>query len=564
MTDIRQKILLHVASFYKELSLEGAMEFFDYPPDKTMGDISFACFKLSKTLRKSPVAIAGELRDYFESTPIDVVAKTEAVGGYLNIYLSDGYFCSFVSEIIEKGEDYGKNEIGKGKNIVLDYSSPNIAKPFHIGHLGTTAIGNAIKNIYSFCGYNCIGINHLGDWGTQFGRLIVAYKLWGDKKRIEERGVKELADIYKDFYIKAEENDELNDMARAEFAKLEQGDAEALALWEWFKDISLKEFMKIYDLLGIKFESYNGESFYNDKMEAVVKELSDKGLLEEDDGAMIVKLDEYNMPPCLILKKDKSTLYATRDITAALYRNKTYNFDKCIYVTDAGQSLHFAQWFKVIELMGYDWSKGLVHVPYGKISVDGKKLATRTGNVVLLEELFEDAISRVKKIIEEKNPDRENKDEIARKVGLGAVIFNQLYSGRIKDVNFVWEDVLNFDGNTGPYVQYTYARSCSVLEKEEKTEPFGTVALTAEEKELVLLLESFGEKVISAMNNYEPSTITRYCLQLAQAFNRFYHNCPVLKAEDSVKAFRFALCKAFKITLGNALSLIGIEKTEKL
>ncbi|MBE6689402.1 MAG: arginine--tRNA ligase [Ruminococcaceae bacterium] len=536
---------------------------FTVPPEQEMGDLAFACFKLSKVMRKAPQMIAQQLCEGFEC---EAVSRVEAVAGYLNFYISDSFRTNVMLKgILEKGDDYGKISIGEGKTMVIDYSSPNIAKPFHIGHLGTTAIGNSIKRIYSYCGYNCIGINHLGDWGTQFGRLIVAYKNWGSKEAIEQLGVKELARIYKDFYVKAEEDPSLNDLARAEFTKIENGDEEALALWRWFKDISLKEFMKTYDRLGISFESYNGEAFYNDKMDRVVNELTEKGLLKESDGAMLVDLEEYDMAPCLILKNDGSTLYATRDIAAALYRKDTYDFDKCIYVTDAGQSLHFAQFFKVIGLMGYDWNDKMVHVPYGKISINGEKLATRTGNVVLLEELFDDASQRALKIIEQKNPDLENKEYIADKVGIGAVIFNQLSTGRIKDVNFVWEEALSFEGNTGPYVQYTYARTCSVLSKADipASLPEG-VALNEDEKALISVLSRFPQKVEQAHNDYEPSYISRYLLDVCAAFNRFYHNCPILKEEGAVRDLRVALTKAANTVIGNGLWLIGLEKTPQI
>ncbi|MBE6552485.1 MAG: arginine--tRNA ligase [Ruminococcaceae bacterium] len=565
--DITLDIILKDPDISSAFTCEEATKLITTPPDPELGDVTFPCFKLAKTMRKAPNMIAAELAERIGSANSETFSNVEAAGGYLNFFISDKYLSgTLLSEIEAEGESFGKNEIGKGKTMVIDYSSPNIAKPFHIGHLGTTAIGNSIKRIHEFSGYDCVGINHLGDWGTQFGRLIVAYKNWGSKEAIEKGGVKELARIYADFYVRAEEDPSLNDMARDEFTKMERGDEEALALWEWFKKISLDEFMRMYDVLGIKFESYSGESFYNDKMDAVVKELEDKGILEDSEGAKIVRLDDYDMPPCLILKKDGSTLYATRDITAAIYRNNTYKFDKCLYVTDAGQSLHFAQWFKVIGLMGYDFEDKLVHIPYGKISVEGKKLATRTGNVVLLEDLFSEAIERVRAIIEEKNPDREDKDEIARKVGLGAVIFNQLSSGRIKNVNFVWDEVLNFDGSTGPYAMYTYARCCSVLEKAsaEPVSAAPSTELTKEEKELLLTVTSFPEKVKKALAEYEPCDITRYVIDLSQSFNRFYHNCPILKCEDDKKALRIKLCRAVKAALGNALYLIGIEKTEKI
>lgn len=536
---------------------------FTVPPEPEMGDLAFACFKLSKVMRKAPQMIAQSLCEDFKC---EAVSRVEAVAGYVNFYISDEFRTGVIlNDILSQGDDYGRITIGQGKTMVIDYSSPNIAKSFHIGHLGTTAIGNSIKRIYSYCGYNCIGINHLGDWGTQFGRLIVAYNEWSSKEAVEEKGVKELERIYKLFYVKAEEDPTLNDRARAEFTKIENGDEQALALWRWFKDISLKEFMKTYDRLGISFESYNGEAFYNDKMDRVVDELKDKRLLKESEGAMLVDLEEYGMAPCLILKNDGSTLYATRDIAAALYRKDTYDFDKCIYVTDAGQSLHFAQFFKVIGLMGYDWNEKMVHVPYGKISINGSKLATRTGNVVLLEELFDDAAQRALKIIEQKNPDLENKEYIADKVGIGAVIFNQLSAGRIKDVNFVWEEALSFEGNTGPYVQYTYARTCSVLSKAD-TEvmlPEG-ITLNDDEKALISILARFPQKVEQAHNDYEPSYISRYLLDVCAAFNRFYHNCPILKEEGAVRDLRVSLTKAANTVIGNGLWLIGLEKTPQI
>ncbi|MEA4832821.1 MAG: arginine--tRNA ligase [Oscillospiraceae bacterium] len=575
MNELKKNISAVISSLLPDVSADDIMSLIAPTPDSSMGDFTVACFKLAKSLRKPPIKIAGELMDKLNASLPEGISKIEALNGYLNFYVSDKYIAdNIIGKIISVGNDYGKNDIGNGKTMVIDYSSPNIAKPFHIGHLGTTAIGNSIKRIHQFSGYKCIGINHLGDWGTQFGRLIVAYHGWGNKEAIEKIGVKELARIYAEFYVRAESDPTLNDKAREEFSKLEHGDKEALDLWKWFKEISLNEFMRLYKVLGIEFESYSGESFYYDKMQAV-EELQEKGLLKESDGAMIVPLDEYKMPPCLILKKDGTTLYATRDITAAIYRWNTYHFDKCLYVTDAGQSLYFAQWFKVIGLMGYEFEKRLVHVPYGKISVNGAKLATRTGNVVLLEELFDEAISRVRAIIEEKNPgmSSENKDEIAKKVGLGAVIFNQLSAGRIKDVNFVWEDVLNFDGNTGPYAQYTYARCCSVVSKcDDETKAgnsninngYSCAALNEDERALALLLASFPDRVIQALGEYEPSDITRFIIDLCQTFNRFYHNCPVINAESDIKRLRADLCRSTKAVLGNALWLIGLKQTERV
>ncbi len=545
------------------LTAEEISDMLEYPPDPKMGDVALPCFKLSRTLRTSPVQIASTLADGLD---FDAASKIEAVSGYLNAFISDSYVVSSTLKgLLDEGEDIGRLETGVGKTMCIDYSSPNMAKRFHIGHLGTTAIGNSIKRIHEFAGYKCVGINHLGDWGTQYGRLAVAYERWGSREEVERLGVKELERIYQKFYIEAEKDPSLNDEARAAFTKMENGDEELLAIWRWFREISLKEFMTTYNLLGIDFESYSGESFYNDKMDAVVREIDEKGLLVESEGAKIVPLDDYNMPPCIILKSDGSTIYATRDITAALYRKNTYNFDKCIYVTDAGQSLHFAQFFKVIGLMGYDWENELVHVPYGKISVGGQKLATRAGNAVLLTDLFDEAISRVRAVIEEKNPDSENKEEIARKVGVGAVLFNQLSTGRIKDINFIWEDALNFDGNTGPYVQYTYARACSVLEKADTEAALPeSVTLSAEEKEMISTLARFSERVGQALDEYEPSVISRYLLDVCHAFNRFYHNCPILRASDEEKSVRLAICRVAKNVIGNGLWLIGMEKTEKI
>ncbi len=538
--------------------------YFEYPPNPEMGDLALACFKLSKTMRKAPAVIAIGLAEALQGKTDGYFDDMQAVSGYLNFFIADSYRVNVVlTSILNHGDEYGRGHEGDGKTMCIDFSSPNIAKPFHIGHLGTTAIGHSLRRIYAFSGYHCVGINHLGDWGTQFGRLIVAYKGWGSKEDVELGGVAELSRIYKEFYIKAEEDPSLHDQAKAWFTAMENGNREALELWNWFKEISLSEFKKTYDLLGIEFESWAGESFYNDQMQAVVDELTEKRLLEKSDGAMLVNLEEDGMPPCLILKNDGSTLYATRDIAAAIYRYHTYGFDTSLYVTDAGQSLHFAQFFKVIEKMGYPWASRLRHVPYGKISVGGQKLATRTGNVVLLSELFDDAIKRVYAIIDAKNPQLANKDEVARKVGVGAVIFNQLSTGRIKDVNFVWEDALNFDGNTGPYVQYTYARSCSVLAKAgERLSSSLSWSLSREEKELLNLLVLFPQKVEQAKNECEPSVITRYILDICACYNRFYHNCPILKAEGDTKELRLRLCEAFKAIAGRALWLIGLEKTE--
>ena len=549
-----------------EITADDFESFLEYPPDDNFGDLAFPCFKLSKAMRMAPPAIAAKLS---EELCDEIITKVDVVGGYLNIFISPAYLAGvLMPEIMKKGEKYGSFDFGAGKNVVLDYSSPNVAKPFHIGHLGTTVIGHSLKMLHEFCGYNCIGVNHLGDWGTQFGKMIVAYRMWGDREHIEEGGCDALVELYVKFHEEAEKNPALNDEARAEFTKLEHHDEENIKLWKWFIEISLKEYERTYKQLGIEFDSYNGESFYSDKMPAVVEELKDKSLMTIDDGASIIDLEKYGMPPCLILKRDGSTLYPARDIAAALYRKKTYDFDKNIYVTSAGQSLHFAQWFKVVELMGYDWANKLIHVPYGTVSINGSKLATRTGNVILLKDLFAESIEKVGKIMEEKNSSLENKDEVAEAVGVGAIIFHYLMNSRIKDINFILEDALNFDGNTGPYAQYTYARTCSIIEKAggvPAITPDASMVTARSETALLKTLSLFPEKVLNALGELEPSVITRYILDVCTAFNRFYHECQIVTAPDAVtRDFRVALTSCVRSVLGKAFELICMKKTEKI
>ncbi|MFY9177601.1 MAG: arginine--tRNA ligase [Caldicoprobacterales bacterium] len=566
MLDIKQMIAEILEEKISSLSSEDIYNMLEYPPDDKMGDVALPCFKLSRILRKSPVQIAEELVNEIPANPR--IEKVEAVSGYLNFFLDKVSFIEDVLSTVLKEQDrYGASNIGKGKNIVIDYSAPNIAKPFHIGHLRSTAIGNSLYKIFKFLGYNPVGVNHLGDWGTQFGKLIVAYKEWGSKEAIENGGIKELMAIYVKFHEEAEKDPSLEDQAREWFVKMEKGDPEALELWQWFKDISLKEFNKVYDLLDITFDSYAGESFYEDKMPAVIEELKEKNLLTESEGALIVDLEEYNMPPCLIVKKDGSTLYATRDIAAAIYRKNTYDFEKCIYVTGAAQSLHFNQWFKVIELMGYDWHDQLIHVPFGIVSLGGEKLATRTGKVVLLEDILDQAINKTLEIINQKNPNLENKEEVARQMGVGAVIFSDLSNNRIKDVSFSWEEMLNFDGETGPYVQYTHARACSLLRRAEKeVDPNFDAKLlsTYEEFKVVKTLYLFPDKIMAAMKELEPSIITRYLVDLAQDFNRFYHEHPILVEDDTLRNARLALVSAVRDTLKNGLQLIGLSAPERV
>lgn len=562
MTEIKKLISAAVAEA-EGLSASDIEAMLEYPPDSAMGDVALPCFKLSKVLHKSPVMIASELK---EKLALPEIGRIDSVGGYLNFYVSPNYYAErLIPEILSGKGEYGKSTMGAGKTVVLDYSAPNICKPFHIGHFASTVIGHSLKKLHEFCGYKCVGVNHLGDWGTQFGKQITAYKLWGDRAAVEKLGVDELVRLYVKFHEEAEKDPSLNDRARAEFAKLEEGDPENTELWKWFVKISLDECNKTYKRLGIDFDSYAGESFYTDKMQEQVDLLREKGLLKIDNGASIVDLSEYNMPPCLILKSDGSTLYPTRDIAAAVYRDRTYHFDKCIYVTAYQQCLHFKQWFKVVELMGYDFADKLVHVPYGMVSIDGAKLATRTGNVILIRDLLSAAVDKVTDVINEKNPSLENKEQTAEAVGIGAVIFHYLLNNRIKDVNFVMEDALSFDGNTGPYAQYTYARTCSILEKAGEVTVDGIRITEPAESALCKVLSQFGEAVLSAVADYEPSDVTRYILDVCTAFNRFYHDCPILSADDeTARKSRVALTQATNYVLGNALPLICLKTPEKI
>ncbi len=549
-----------------QMEAEEVAGWMEIPPDTAMGDYAFPCFRLAKTMRKAPPAIAAELAQQVEKPAF--VEKIEVKGAYLNFFLDKASFAKVVlGEIAAEKESYGKSTMGNGKTIVIDYSSPNIAKPFHVGHLRSTVIGNALYHIFEALGYHCEGVNHLGDWGTQFGKLIVAYKLWGDAKEVEEKGISELMRLYVKFHDVAEEKPELEDDARAWFVKMQDGDEEALRLWKWFYDISIKEFERVYHMLHVSFDHYTGESFYNDKMAAVVDELKEKQLLTESNGAMIVDLSEENMPPCLIIRTDGGTLYATRDITAALYRKKTFDFDKCIYLTALDQNLHFAQWFKVIEKMGYDWSKDLVHVPFGLVSLDSGKLSTRKGHVVLMEDLLRQAIAETKKIIEEKNPSLPEKEEVAKQVGIGAVIFNDLYNSRIKDVVFSWERMLNFEGETGPYVQYTNARACSILRKAEPVNleqvDFSKLCDGAT-ADVCKALYAFPEKIKESAEKYEPSVLSRNLMDIAQKFNKFYHDNPILTSEEEVKQARLLVVFAVKTVLTAGLAILGMEAPEQM
>ena len=539
-------------------------EFIEVPPDRTLGDYALPCFKLSKILRLPPMKIAEDLKNSF--IPDDVIESCSAVGGYLNFKINrKGFVSSALSEVLKNGDKYGSSDEGNGKTVCIDYSSINIAKPFHIGHLSTTVIGSALCKIYRFLGYKVVGINHLGDYGTQFGKLIVAYKLWSSKEAVLEGRLKELSRIYVKFHEEAKSRPELDDEARRYFKLIEDGDKEAGELFELFKKITLEEVDKIYKLLNVTFDSYAGESFYNDKMAPVVEELKENGLLKVSDGASIVDLEEYGMPPCLILKSDGSSLYATRDIAAAIYRKNTYDFYKCLYVVAYQQNLHFKQFFKVIELMGKPWAKDLVHVAYGMVSLESGAMSTREGKVVLLEDVINKTIEKAYRVIEEKNPDIPDKEATARAVGTGAVIFGALCNNKIKDIVFSYDRVLSFEGETCPYVQYTVARCNSVLKKCGETKSF-IVPEKIEEEEygVVSVLAKFPEVVSSAAEKYEPSLVTRYALDLATAFNKFYIACKIATDDENIRNFRLNIAKAVKITLTNALALLGIETVEQM
>ena len=549
------------------LTNEQIREMLEVPPDADMGDFAFPCFRLAKTLRKGPPMISDALQSQI-SAPF--LGEVQSVKGYLNFYLDRANFVQTVLCAIKDSDGtYGSSDEGKGKTIVIDYSSINIAKKFHIGHLSTTMIGNALYKMYQFLGYNCVGVNHLGDWGTQFGKMVCAYKKWGDKATVEAGGVDEMIKLYVRFDKEAQDNETLVDEGRAWFKKIEDGDPEALEIFNWFKDVTLTYAKKVYDLLGVTFDSYAGESFYMDKMGPVIERLEEKGLLVESDGAKVVDLEAYNMPPCLIIKKDGATIYATRDLAAAMYRKNTYDFAKCLYVVAYQQDLHFKQIFKVLELMGYDWAKDMEHVSFGMVSFEGQSLSTRKGHVVYLDDVLHTAIDKARAIIEEKNPNLENKDEVARQVGVGAVIFFDLYNNRIKDIDFWWDRALAFEGETGPYVQYTHARCCSVLRKAKEAgiaeaAPDFSAVTDDEARAVVSLLASFPDLVRSALERSEPSMVARYCVALAQAANKHYFEHRILGDDKAGEAARLMLVKAVRDTLKTALSLIGIEAPERM
>lgn len=538
------------------------------PPDNKMGDYALPCFKFAKVMRKSPVALAEELKNTFATD--DAISEVEAVNGYLNFRVNrTALVKETLEKIAEQGEAFGSSDMGNGKTICIDYSSVNIAKPFHIGHLSTTVIGGALYRIFKFLGYNTVGINHLGDYGTQFGKLIYAYKHWGSEEAVKEGGVKELTRLYVRYHKESENDPSMDDEARSYFKLIENGDEECVKLFNLFKEITLKEVEKIYDELDIKFDSYAGESFYNDKMQPVIDELAEKGLLVESEGAKIVDLEKYGMPPCIILRSDGASLYATRDLAAACYRKEHYDFDKCLYVVAYQQNLHFKQIFKVLELMGKPWAKDLVHVAYGMVSLlddNGNQVAmsTRNGTVVLLEDVLKKCHEKCLEIIEQKNPDLEDKENVARQVGTGAVIFGALSNSKIKDIAFSYSKILNFDGETGPYVQYTAARIKSVLRKGGAIGKYEIKNVNEDEYQLIALLSTFPDVVKAAAERLEPFFVTRYAIDVASAFNKFYFDCKIIGDDANETNFRLAISSATLTVLSSALTLLGIKVPERM
>ena len=544
----------------------------EVPTDEKMGDYAFPCFRLAKEFRKAPDAIAAEIAEKLQKNPM--FESVENVNAYVNIKIKR---TDFIKDVIEdavlKGDSFTKSNEGEGKKVLVDYSSPNIAKPFHIGHIRSTVIGNALYLIYKNLGYDVVRINHLGDYGTQFGKMIVAYRKWGNKEDVQREPIKTLLSYYTKFHEEAEKNPELDEEARRVFVKLENGEAEEVALWKWFKEESLKEFEKVYKMLNIQFDSYAGESFYSDKIPAAVAQLEEKGLLKESQNSIIVDLDQFGLAPALVKKSDGSTLYITRDIAAALYRKDTYDFYKCLYVVASQQDLHFKQLFKVMELMGNQWAQNCIHVQFGMVSLAEGTLSTRKGRVVFLEDVLNKAVEKTREVVVEKGVVSENIDRVAEEVGIGAVVFNELAHNRIKDYTFDWDKVLNFEGETGPYVQYTHARSCSLLRKAGKDmvskaknlENIDYEKLTSDTMyELAKLIHNMPEVIKEAAVRYEPSVITRHVVKIAQGFNRFYNEERILQGDATGTVSRLTLVIATKNAIKNGLALLGIKAPERM
>lgn len=565
MKDFKEIIAKKLENEDINLSYEEIYNLIEIPPQDDMGDYSFPCFSLAKVLRKNPAQIASGLAEKLE---IEEFEKIESLNAYLNFYVDRSLYENLVlNEILDKKEDYGKSDEGKDKNIVIDFSSVNIAKPFHIGHIRSTVQGDAIRNIHEFLGYNVIATNYLGDYGTQFGTMIAAYKLWGDENAINKDPINELLKLYVRYNAEASENQEMMDAARSEFKNLEDGDPEATKLWQWFKDISLREFERVYGLLDIHFDDYNGESYNSQFIPQTLELLKEKDLLVESDGAQIIDLSPYDLTPAIIIKSNGSSSYITRDIGTAINRKREYDFKENLYVVATQQNLHYQQLRKILELMGYEWWDDNKHIAFGMVSLKDQTMSTRKGQVVFLEDVLNKAIDKTKSIMEERGTDIEDIDETAKIVGIGAVKFQELYNNRIKDYVFDWDEVLNFDGETGPYVQYTYARAKSVLRKAE-VESFDEVEFTNlktyEEFALVKTLAEFGNVVAKACEKYEPSLVTRHLTDIAKAFNKFYNSSQIMVDDKELRKERLALTYATSIILKSSLGLLGIKTVEKM
>ena len=566
MIDFKSKIVSGLSGLIESVEPKEIEGMIEVPADSNMGDFAFPCFKLARIFRKSPNLIAEDIAGRFEEE--DYLESVASVGGYVNFKIDkETYVSDVMGDVISQKDRYGSSCEGYGKKVVVEFSSPNIAKPFHIGHIRTTVIGNSINRIYKFLGYDTVSVNHLGDYGTQFGKLIVAFSSWGVREDVEKEPIKELLKLYIRFHEEAEKAPELEDQAREWFKRLENKDPEAVEMWQWFREVSLKEFSRVYNLLDIEFDSYAGESFYSDKMPEIVDQMRERNLLEMSQGAEIVNLEDFGMPPAIITKSDGSTLYITRDIAAAKYRKETYDFYKNIYVVGSQQILHFKQLIKILELMGCQWAGDCVHVPFGMVALEEGTMSTRKGRVVFLEDVLKKAVERTEEIIEGKNPDLENKHEVARQVGIGAVMFQELSNSRIKDYVFSWEKTLSFEGETGPYVQYTHARCSSLLRKGGLFEAgdFDASILTDEvSMDIIRQLGKFKETVSEAGRKYEPAVISRFVVDLAQLFNRFYHEHSIVVEDLKVRRARLALAMCVKQTLKNGLALLGMQAPEKM
>ncbi|WP_066685243.1 arginine--tRNA ligase [Christensenella intestinihominis] len=548
-----------------ELPAGQVAEMIETPPDPKMGDAALPCFKLAKELRKVPPVIAQELAEKIEAP--DFVERVEVAGGYLNFFYDRKFYAESVLDALgAAGENWGRSEIGAGKTVVIDYSSVNIAKPFHIGHLSSTAIGSALYKIYKYLGYNVVGVNHLGDWGTQFGKLIAAYKMWGNDDEINRDSVSAMLKLYVRFHEEAEKDESLNEQGRAWFKKIEDGDEEALRIFGWFKELTLREAKRVYALLDVQFDSFAGESFYNDKIPAVLDELRGKKLLEQSEGAWVVRLDEEGLPPAIILKSDGTTLYATRDLAAAEYRKKTYDFYKNLYVVAYQQNLHFKQLFAVLKKMGHEWASGCEHVAFGMVSLEDGTMSTRKGKIVLLEDVLKKAVEKTLAVIEEKNPGLADKEQVASDIGIGAVIFSTLSQSRIKDITFSFDRVLNYDGETGPYVQYTHTRCASVLARHQDTGADADLSVLENDDAFAVLklLAAFPQTIVAASEKNEPFYVTRYLLDLAQAFNKYYYEYRIIDDNAAQTNARVALTRAVKDTLKTGLKLLGIKAPNKM